>query len=68
MLTYGVVAVNGSSTPLRMRRLVERGEQLLHALGALALQHVVERLEPFGRLGRIDVVGDRRIQLWQFQR
>ena len=40
---------------------LERREQLLHALGALALQHVVERFEPFGRLGRIDVVRNRRI-------
>ena len=60
---YGVVAVNGSSTPLRMRRFVQHREQLLHALRALALQHVVERLEPFGRFRGIDVVGNRRVNV-----
>ena len=48
------------------RRLFQRREQLLHALRALALQHVVERLEPLGRLGRIDVVGNRRVELDRF--
>ena len=68
VLTYGVVAVNGSSTPLRMRRLLERREQLLHALRALALEHVVERLEPLGRLGGIGVVRESAIECSMFSR
>ena len=43
------------------RGLFERGEKLLHALGAFALQHIVERLQPFGGFGRINVVRNRRV-------
>ncbi len=49
------VGGEGEIDPFAMCPLVEHAKQILDPLGAFALQHVVERFEPFGRFGRIDV-------------
>jgi hypothetical protein len=46
---------------LEPRLGVDALEQLTRAIGPVVRDDRVERLEPFGRLGRIDVLADRRL-------
>ena len=41
--------------PLTIGDLVENREQVLHPLGPLGVEHVLQRFEPFARLGRVDI-------------
>ena len=56
VLMYAVFGENGMCAPERRALSIRRFEQVVRALGALALEHGLERVEPLLGFERVGVV------------